>query len=127
MFVAVHDGARPLVTHQMIEECFERVREFGAVAAARRITETIKVASPDGFTRRSFDRTDLWITETPQLFRTRILRRAYEEVAAQRATVTDEVSAVELIGISTFLIQSRTPNPKITHPWDLSIAESMLG
>lgn len=126
LFVAVHDGARPMVTTEIITNCYHRAREFGAACAARRVTETLKRSDPDGFTRSSVDRRDLWITETPQMFRTRILRRAFDMVAEQNATVTDEVSAVELLGISSFLVQSLRPNPKITHPWDLELATSLL-
>jgi len=126
MFVAVHDGARPLVNAEIIEACFERAHQYGAACAARRVTETLKRSDADGFSRSTVDRENLWITETPQIFRTRILRRAFQRVDEEKATVTDEVSAVELLGISTFLVQSRTPNPKITHPWDLDLAASLL-
>ena len=126
MFVAVHDGARPMVTTAIISECYERAREFGAASAARRVTESLKRSGPDGFSRSAVGRENLWVTETPQIFRARILRRAYQMVADQHTKVTDEVSAVELLGISTFLVQSRSPNPKITHPWDLDQAASLL-
>lgn len=126
MFVAVHDGARPMVNGEIIESCFERARQYGAACAARSVTETLKRSDAEGFTRSAVDRENLWITETPQVFRTRILRRAFQRVEEEKATVTDEVSAVELLGISSFLVQSRTPNPKITHPWDLDLAASLL-
>lgn len=126
MFVAVHDGARPMVTPAIISQCYERAREFGAASAARRVTETLKRSDADGFSRSSVDRDNLWVTETPQIFRARLLRRAYQMVAEQKASVTDEVSAVELLGISSFLVQSQTPNPKITHPWDLDQAATLL-
>jgi 2-C-methyl-D-erythritol 4-phosphate cytidylyltransferase len=126
MFIAVHDGARPLVNSEMIAACFERARQFGAACAARRVSETLKRSDPEGFSRTTVDRDNLWITETPQIFRARILRRAFEKLDEVKDTVTDEVSAVELLGVSTYLVQSRTPNPKITHPWDLDQAASLL-
>lgn len=126
MFIAVHDGARPLVSGQIIQDTFAKAREFGAACAARPVTETLKRTDAQGFSRASVDRDNLWITETPQIFRARVIRRACEKVAEDRATVTDEVSAVELLGISTCLVQSRSPNPKITHPWDLESAAHLV-
>jgi 2-C-methyl-D-erythritol 4-phosphate cytidylyltransferase len=126
LYIAVHDGARPLVTTEIISECFAKAREYGAACAARPVNETLKRADAQGFTRLSVERDNLWITETPQIFRARVLRRACEEAAERHAAVTDEVSAVELLGISSYLVQSRTPNPKITHPWDLEFAAQLV-
>lgn len=126
VFIAVHDGARPLVTPAIIHDCLAKAREFGAACAARPVTETLNRADARGFSRQTVDRAHLWITETPQVFRARILRRACHKVAADHATVTDEVSAVELLGVATFLVQSRSPNPKITHPWDLQTAAQLV-
>jgi 2-C-methyl-D-erythritol 4-phosphate cytidylyltransferase len=125
-FIAVHDGARPLVTARIITECCRAAAECGAASAARRVTETLKRSDADGFSRAAVDRDNLWVTETPQVFRAGILRRAYRQVELEQAAVTDEVSAVELLGIPSRLVQSRTPNPKITHPWDLELAATLL-
>ena len=64
--------------------------------------------------------------ETPQVFEVRLLRKAYEAVADWNLTITDEVSALEAIGIPVKLIESHHPNPKITTPADLVLAEALL-
>lgn len=126
LMVAIHDGARPLVTPKSIELCIEAARKYGAAALAREVTETIKKADSQGFTRQGIDRSMLWYTETPQVFRTSVLRRAYANVTEQRLIVTDEVSAVETLGISTKLIPSPNPNLKITLPSDIELAHALL-
>jgi 2-C-methyl-D-erythritol 4-phosphate cytidylyltransferase len=125
--VAVHDGARPLVRDEMIAECLAAARQHGAAALARPLTETIKRAGAHGLTMGSIPRENLWIMETPQAFRTDTLLRAYEGVLRENLTVTDEVSAVETLGIPAFLVESRFPNPKITVPGDLAVAAALLG
>ncbi len=125
-FVAVHDGARPLVTPHAISACLAVARETGAAALARPVTETLKRAGASGFTEGAVPRDGLWHMETPQIFRTALLREAYDHVVAESRIVTDEVSALETIGRATRLVDSGTPNPKITHPADLRIAGALL-
>lgn len=124
--VAVHDGARPLIRPEDITVCFESSQEYAAAVLARRMTETIKRANVDGFTEKSIDRENLWIMETPQVFETALLRRAYAALPDSDIVVTDEVSAVEQLGVGTFLVESHHPNPKITFPADLDFAHRLL-
>lgn len=124
--VAVHDGARPLITVEAIETCIAAATEFGAASLARPISETIKRADARGFSQEGVDRDGLWHTETPQIFRTKLLKEAYELVCANGLAVTDEVSAVEALGVETKLVTSATPNLKITHPADLALAEALV-
>ncbi|NNC89070.1 MAG: 2-C-methyl-D-erythritol 4-phosphate cytidylyltransferase [Akkermansiaceae bacterium] len=124
--VAVHDGARPLVQPAQIEECVAAARAGGAAVLARRVTETLKYGSRDGFTRGSVAREDLWAMETPQVFRTKVLKRAYEHVLQRRLPVTDDVSAAEAIGVATKLVENHVPNLKVTTPADLQVAGELL-
>lgn len=126
LLVAVHDGARPLVRPESIDECVAAARQYGAATLARALTDTIKKADTEGFARYSVDRSGLWAMETPQAFRTSLLRRAYASVAEKHLTVTDEVSAVEAMGISTKLVTSPFPNLKITVPADIHLAAALL-
>lgn len=123
--VAVHDGARPLVTVEAIEACISAAAECGAASLARPISETIKRADVNGFSLEGVDREGLWHTETPQTFKTSLLQNAYAKVKEQGLVVTDEVSAVETLGTPTKLVLSSTPNLKITHPADLALAEAL--
>jgi 2-C-methyl-D-erythritol 4-phosphate cytidylyltransferase len=124
--VAVHDGARPLVSSSDIARCVEAARATGAAALARPVTETLKRSDAEGFARESVDRELLWFMETPQIFRTSLLREACAAVMDRKLVTTDEVSALEAIGMPTRLIASVAPNPKITHPSDLILAEALL-
>jgi 2-C-methyl-D-erythritol 4-phosphate cytidylyltransferase len=125
-FIAVHDGARPLVTREIIAETYARARESGAATAARPVNETLKRGDARNFTCGDVDRENLWLVETPQIFRADLLRQACRVVAEQNATVTDDVSAVELLGVPARLVPSPTPNPKITRPEDLPLAEKWV-
>ncbi len=125
-FVAVHDGARPLISPADINRCVAAAREHQAASLARRVTETLKRSSTDDFSAAAVSRENLWFMETPQVFRISKLREAYLAVAAQGLTVTDEVSALEAIHVPVKLIESRHPNLKITTPADLALAEALL-
>jgi len=124
--VAIHDGARPLVTAEAISLCYQKAQETHAATLARPATETIKRASVDLTVSDSISRDNLWFMETPQIFKTALIKKAYEAVEAQDQLVTDEVSALQLIGQSTSLVTSPCFNQKITYPADLKLAEKFL-
>ena len=117
--VAIHDGARPLVSPEAILSTFAKASSTGAAALARRVTETLKRATPDGIATESIARDDLWVMETPQTFSKDLITRAYENVRSGDAHITDEVSALQLLGQGTHLVENATPNPKITIQADL--------
>jgi 2-C-methyl-D-erythritol 4-phosphate cytidylyltransferase len=124
--VAVHDGARPMIRVDEIEQCIAQTRQYGAAALGRKVTETLKRADAEGFARSSVDRALLWFMETPQCFRVNVIKRAYQHVRETKMQVTDEVSAVEAIGISTYLVESKYPNIKITVPADLKLVAYLM-
>ncbi len=124
--VAVHDGARPLITPEQIARCVEAARESGAAVCARPLTETVKRVDARGLVNESLDRSGVWIMETPQVFHAGLLRRAYESVLAAGLLVTDEVSAVQHLGEPVHVVENPDPNPKITFPADLKLAEKLL-
>ncbi len=117
--VAIHDGARPRVSSESILATFSAAAETGAASLARRVSETLKRASPGGITTGSVSRDDLWIMETPQIFSKDLIRRAYQNVTSGDAQITDEVSALQLLGQGTTLVENPHPNPKITVRADL--------
>jgi 2-C-methyl-D-erythritol 4-phosphate cytidylyltransferase len=124
--VAVHDGARPLVAPADIDRCVAAALEFRAAALARRVTDTLKRSDAADFSAGAVSRENLWFMETPQVFDVPLLLEAYEAVAAQGLAVTDEVSAMEAIGVQVKFIESIQPNLKITTPADLALAEALL-
>lgn len=121
--VAVHDGARPLVTPEDIRQCVAAAEASGAAACAHPVVDTLKRADAEGRSlAEPVSRENLWGMETPQIFSLDLLQKAYRCVAEQGRVVTDEVSAMEAIGVATQLVRVGT-NLKITLPGDLELAE----
>lgn len=125
-YVAVHDGARPLITPAQITRCIEAAKQHGAAASAAPITDTVKRADAAKRVSAHVEREDLWAMETPQVFETSLLKHAYEKIIAAGQTVTDEVSAIERLGHPIQLVPNETPNPKITFAEDLKTAAKLL-
>ncbi len=124
--VAVHDGARPLISVAQITRCIESARDQSAVACARPMTETLKRCDAEGRISDSIDRTNAWIMETPQVFTRDLLVRAYDAVIRDALLVTDEVSAVQHLGQPVFVVENPESNPKITFPSDIVLAERFV-
>ena len=125
-YVAVHDGARPLISPADIDRCVAAAGEHRAAALARRVTETLKRADRGDFSAEAISRELLWCMETPQVFEISLLVKAYAAVAAWEIAVTDEVSALEAVGQRVKFVESRHPNIKITTAADLALAEAFL-
>lgn len=124
--VAVHDGARPLVSPEDIDRCVAAAAEHRAASLARRVTETLKRSDAGDFSAEAVSREHLWFMETPQVFEIPLLREAYQAVSRRGLAVTDEVSALEAIGVRVKFVESQHPNLKITTPADLALAEAIL-
>jgi 2-C-methyl-D-erythritol 4-phosphate cytidylyltransferase len=123
--VAIHDGARPLVTPELFNACIEMAADEGAAIAAAPVTDTLKRASGAKITG-TVPREHVWAAQTPQAFRVDLLRRAIEFAEAERLEVTDEASIFEAMGIPVAIVPSTTANLKITHQDDLWIAEALF-
>lgn len=124
--VAVHDGARPLISPDQIARCIAKARECKAVACARPVTETLKRVDGRGAIAGNIEREGAWIMETPQVFDRTLLMRAYDCVVRENHLVTDEVSAVQKVGAEVFVLDNPLPNLKITYPADLELAAKLL-
>jgi 2-C-methyl-D-erythritol 4-phosphate cytidylyltransferase len=137
-FVAVHDAARPLVTPEKITRVFEVCRTSGGAATlAEPINDTLKRADLDAIAasaeeagdlviKESVDRSGVYAMQTPQVFARKLLEEAHQAVAKKNVSVTDEVSAVELLGRKVILVPNHDFNFKITYPRDLPMAEFVL-
>lgn len=124
--IAIHDGARPLISPRDIDRCVTAAITHRASALARRITETLKRSDDDDFSDQAISREQLWFMETPQVFHAALIHQAYHMVKQKNLVITDEVSAMEVIGIRVKFIESRDPNIKITTPADLELARALL-
>lgn len=122
-WLIIHDGARPLVTTDLIERGLEAAKETGAAAAAVPVTDTIKVADKDCIVLETPSRQNLWAVQTPQVFRFDVIRIAHQQ---DNGDVTDDASLVERLGHRVKLFTGSYDNIKITTPDDLAVAEFLL-
>ena len=125
-YVAVHDAARPLITAEQIAHVLALARQHGAATLAEPITDTLKRVDENRFVTVGIDREGLYAMQTPQIFSRDLLMDAYAAVAANKLSITDEVSAVEYLGAKVLLVPNKEFNLKITFPRDLVLAESFL-
>ena len=123
--VAVQDGARPLITWQVIDRTVRAANTYGAAAPAIPVKDTIKVVE-GRVVKNTPDRSTLFAVQTPQVFDFDLLRGALKKAEATGATVTDDCSAVELMGMSVKIVEGDERNIKVTTPMDLKIAEMLL-
>jgi 2-C-methyl-D-erythritol 4-phosphate cytidylyltransferase len=121
-WVVIQDGARPLVTVDLIEQGLQAAKETGAAIAAVPVTDTIKMAEGE-FVKETLPRQKLWAVQTPQVFRYNIIMEAYRKVTDE---VTDDAALVEQSGHKVKLYMGAYRNIKITTPDDLIIAEALL-
>ena len=124
--VAVHDGARPLITPALIEATIASAHANGTGIAATKVVDTIKEVTAERTVERTVDRTKLWAVQTPQTVRTELLRQAYRQVFDKGIVVTDEAAAVEMLGCRVDLVETPFLNLKVTTPSDLAMAEALL-
>jgi 2-C-methyl-D-erythritol 4-phosphate cytidylyltransferase len=122
-WVVIHDGARPLVTKELIEEGLKAAKETGAAVATVPVTDTIKVAHDDQVVLETPIRQNLWAVQTPQVFRFDIITEASRKAKGE---VTDDASLVEQAGYKVKLYMGSYDNIKITTTNDLLIAEVLL-
>lgn len=122
---AIHDGARPLVTPQVINEAIGAAETFGAAAPAIAVHDTIKIAS-GGIVTQTPDRSTLFAVQTPQVFATETILAALHDAQKRGIALTDDCSAAEAAGIKVPLTQGSEENLKITVPTDLILAEAVI-
>ncbi len=126
-WAVVHDAARVLTTVSLIERVIAEAQKAGAAAAARKMTDTVRLADGDGNVVKLLDREGLWRMETPQVVRRKILREGLEKARVGAKMVTDCLAAAELAGSKGVLVEANEPNLKITVPSDWELAEAWLG
>lgn len=119
-WVIVHDGARPFLTVDLIENGLKAAAETGASVAAVPVKDTIKLADDSGLIKETLQRDKLWIAQTPQIFAFDIITRAYKELKTE---ITDDATAVERLVHKVKLYMGDYNNIKVTTPGDLALAE----
>lgn len=124
--VLTHDGARPFVSVEKIDEAIEKVSETGACVLANRVKDTIKVSLDGETVDYTPNRNMLWQVQTPQVFEKDILLKAYNQAYAEDYYGTDDCSLVEKTGVKVKLINNSYDNIKITTKEDLHIAKTLI-
>ena len=123
--VAVQDGARPLITDAVIDRTVRAAHTYGAAAPAIPVKDTIKVVE-GGIVATTPDRNTLKAIQTPQVFDFDLLKGALKKADQDGAAITDDCSAVELLGYKVKIVEGDERNIKVTTPMDLKIAEMLL-
>jgi 2-C-methyl-D-erythritol 4-phosphate cytidylyltransferase len=121
-WVVIHDGARPLVGAALITAGLEAAQETGAAVAAVPVIDTIKQADDGGYVKETLPRARLWAVQTPQVFRSDIIKEAYRNATGD---VTDDAALVEALGYRVKLYMGAYDNIKLTTPADLTLAEAL--
>ena len=126
ILAAVQDGARPLVTEEIICKTVDMALSYHAAAPAIPVKDTIKVVGEDGKVESTPDRTTLRAVQTPQIFDRDLLVAAWQRAKKEKLEYTDDCSAMEGLGVHVYLTEGSEENLKITTPLDLKIAELIL-
>lgn len=127
-YVFIHDGARPFVTEEILQRAYDEVLLYKACVVGMPVKDTIKIADENGFADVTPDRNLLWQVQTPQVFKTSIIKEAYKKLMERDTIkVTDDAMVVEqMLGDKVKLVLGSYENIKITTPEDLKIAENFL-
>ncbi|MEI7422584.1 MAG: 2-C-methyl-D-erythritol 4-phosphate cytidylyltransferase [Prolixibacteraceae bacterium] len=120
--VAIHDGVRPLVSGETIENCFNQADKTGAAIPVLPLNETIRTGTMKD--SKTVDRSLFYAVQTPQVFKNPILQKAYSKISD--SSFTDDASVVEASGFPIVMVPGNLENIKITHPSDLLIASAYL-
>mgnify|MGYP002621036792 FL=1 len=126
--ILIHDGARPFVTDKMIDDVIDAVRECGACTVGVPVKDTIKVVDENGFGIETPDRKTLWQIQTPQGFRFKLIKEAYDKMLKdENHNITDDTMLVEQYnGVRSKVINGAYENIKITTPEDIKIAKNFV-
>ena len=123
--IAIQDGARPLLSQEVLQEVILAAEKCGAAAPAIPVKDTIKKAE-NGVVIDTPDRSVLYAVQTPQVFEADLIRAALYKAVEENLPITDDCSAVELLGMKVTLTQGADDNIKVTTPADLVLAEAFL-
>lgn len=124
--VAIHDGARCLVTPEMITNVIKSADEYKAATAASKVVDTIKYADKNGFILKTIDRDFVWNVQTPQVFETKLYRSCAYNAKENGIEATDDCMLVEAAGFKVKLVNTGKDNIKITVKDDINLAEHIL-
>ncbi|RYE34050.1 MAG: 2-C-methyl-D-erythritol 4-phosphate cytidylyltransferase [Sphingobacteriaceae bacterium] len=121
--IAIHDAVRPLIAPEIIAEAYETALQKGNAVVAVPSKDSVRLKTSDN-TSQSLNRSNIFLVQTPQTFRSKIIKKAYEQPYNEH--FTDDASVVESAGEQIILLAGDQDNFKITYPTDLRLAEMIL-
>ena len=124
--IAIHDGARPLVTAELIERTVLAAKEHYAAVPVIPSTDTLKAVDGKGFVIGTVDRSTTFRVQTPQVFRADFIKGALTRAMEKNLPLTDDCSAIEMMGVRTMTVPGDEDNIKLTTPRDMILAEAIL-
>lgn len=124
--ICVHDGARPLVTPEVIQRCVLVARGGDGAVAGWPVTDTLKEVDEERRILATVDRSRFWRAQTPQAFPAAELRRAYRSALAQGVEATDDAAVFAWAGGTVRMVEGDPWNLKVTYPDDIAVAERLL-
>lgn len=124
--VLIHDGARCLVTQNLLNSCAQAIQQCSGLIAAVPVKDTIKVVDEHGIIQSTPDRQQLWAAQTPQGFNVKLLKQCHAQGLRQGWEVTDDAALFERCGIEVRIVPGEETNLKVTTPQDLAMAEFIL-
>lgn len=124
--VAIHDGARPLVTPELIDRSIQSLGDKSGLVVSIPVQDTIKIVGRDQVIKETPDRRRIWAAQTPQVFPLEVIRKAHEIARADGFVGTDDGSLVERLGLEVSVMLGSKENIKITTPLDLTMAEVIM-
>ncbi len=123
-YVLIHDGARPMITPEIIKNVMNEVVTKKAISVMTKTVDTIKEVDENGKIIRTIDRSKLYNTQTPQAFETSLIKNVHDKLKGQ--TYTDDAGMVEAMGIDVYVVNGDYKNIKVTTKSDLALAEVYL-
>lgn len=125
-YIAVHDGARALVSKKVITDTIQEAIKYGAAISAVPMKDTVKELDNNMFCKKTLDRSKLWLAQTPQAFKFDLYLNAMYKAKGENKTYTDDCGLLEAIGVKVKIVSGSYDNIKITTPDDISIALRIL-
>ena len=124
--IAIHDGARPLVSQEVIERAVYAGQKYRSAVPAIASTDTLKSVDESGFICGTVDRATTYRVQTPQVFDADLIKAALTKAANQALPLADDCSAMDMMGVKTYIVEGDPDNIKITTPNDLIAAEAII-
>ena len=124
--IAIHDGARPLVTQELISRTVYAAERFISAVPVIPSTDTLKLVDENGVIVGTPDRSVIFRVQTPQIFHADMIKGALTKAAKDQLPITDDCSAMDMMGVKTHVVEGDVDNIKLTTPHDIYIAEAVL-